>query len=306
MRRGQNLAIKDRNLNITRLILMRTEDMMDWAGAINNAIAYIENHLTDDIALCDIAQSVNISAFHFHRAFSLLTGMTPAEYVRKRRLSLAGAEIAGGNARVIDVAMKYGYDSPESFTKAFIRFHGASPMQVKKGRSIQFMNRYGVKITIEGGCMLEYKIETWEAMDLLVHAKDFHAETSEQEIPAFWDEYFAREECRKIPGYLGVCAQKKTGGDVFRYGIGCKASDVDYVPEEFEIIHIPQYTWAVFKCVGPSPAAIQAMWEKIYKEWLPFAEYELILDYDIENYLPGDPASKDYVSEICIPVRSKK
>lgn len=198
---------------------------MDWAGTINNAIAYIENHLTDDIALCDIAQSVNISAFHFHRAFSLLTGMTPAEYVRKRRLSLAGAEIAGGNAR---------------------------------------------------------------------------------EIPAFWDEYFAREECRKIPGYLGVCAQKKTGGDVFRYGIGCKASDVDCVPEEFEIIHIPQYTWAVFKCVGPSPAAIQAMWEKIYKEWLPVAEYELILDYDIENYLPGDPASKDYVSEICIPVRSKK
>lgn len=279
---------------------------MDWVKTINNAIAYMENHLTDDITLSDIAKSVNISAFHFHRAFSLLTGMTPTEYMRKRRLSQAGAEIANGSERVIDIAMKYGYDSPESFSKAFMRFHGSSPMQVRKGSSIQFMNRYTVRITIEGGCIMEFKIETWEAMDLLVHANDFHAETSDQDIPAFWDEYYANEEYRKIPGYLGVCAQKKTEGDVFRYGIGCKASDVEGVPEGFEIIHIPEYSWAIFKCVGPSPIAIQAMWERIYKEWLPVAEYELILDYDIENYLPGDPTSQDYVSEICIPVKSNK
>ena len=279
---------------------------MDWVKIINNAIAYMENHLSDDITLTDMAKSMNISAFHFQRAFSLLTGMTPAEYMRKRRLSQAGAEIANGNERVIDIAMKYGYNSPESFTKAFIRFHGASPMQVRKGSAIQFMNRYTVRITIEGGCIMEYKIESWEAMDLLVHANDFHLETSDQDIPAFWDEYYANEEYSKIPGYFGVCAQKKTDGDVFRYGIGCNASDVEGVPEGFEIIHIPEYSWAVFKCIGPSPAAIQAMWERIYKEWLPVAEYELILDYDIENYLPGDPTSQDYVSELCIPVKSNK
>lgn len=279
---------------------------MDWVKTINNAIAYMENHLTEDITLTDIAKSVSISAFHFQRSFSLLTGMTPAEYMRKRRLSQAGAEIANGSERVIDIAMKYGYDSPESFTKAFLRFHGSSPMQVRKGSSIQFMNRYTVRITIEGGCIMEYKIESWEAMDLLVHANDFHAETSDQDIPAFWDEYYANEEYRKIPGYLGVCAQKKTDEDVFRYGIGCKASDVEGVPEGFEIIHIPAYSWAIFKCVGPSPVAIQEMWKRIYKEWLPVAEYELILDYDIENYLPGDSTSQDYVSEICIPVKSNK
>ena len=152
---------------------------------------------------------------------------------------------------------------------------------------------------------MEYKIETWGAMDLLVHAKDFHAETSEQEIPKFWDAYYADEACRKIPGYLGVCAQKKTGGDEFRYGIGCNAADVEGVPEGFERLHIPAYTWAVFKCVGPVPGAIQAMWERIYREWLPAADYEMIPDYDIENYLPGDPGARDYVSEICIPVRKK-
>ena len=100
-----------------------------------------------------------------------------------------------------------------------------------------------------------------------------------------------------------MCAQKKSGGDIFRYGIGCKASDAEGVPEGFELLHIPEYTWAVFTCVGPAPKAVQETWEMIYREWLPAADYELIPDYEIENYLPGDPASQDYVSEICIPVR---
>jgi len=104
------------------------------------------------------------------------------------------------------------------------------------------------RIAIEGGQIMEYRIEKWEAMDLLVHAKSFSA-------------------------------------------------------EGFEILRLPEYTWAVFKCVGPMPKAIQDMWEKIYKEWLPVSDYELIPDVDIENYLPGDPSSRDYVSEICIPVR---
>ena len=278
---------------------------MDWIRTINNAIEYMEKHLTDEITLADTARYANLSAFHFQRAFSLLTGMSPAEYLRKRRLSQAGADLLSGDVKVTDAAMEYCYESPESFAKAFARFHGVSPMQVKKGSPIQFMNRFTVRITIEGGCIMEYNIEKWEAMDLLMHAKEFHAETSESEIPKFWDEYYASEEYRKIPGYLGLCAQQKTDGDTFRYGIGCKASDAESIPEGFEIIHIPEYTWAVFKCVGPVPKAIQAMWERIYKEWLPVSEYELIPDYDIENYLPGDSSSPDYISEICIPVRKK-
>ena len=278
---------------------------MNWVKTINDAIEYMENHLTDEIALADIAKHVNLSAFHFQRAFSLLTEMSPAEYLRKRRLSQAGADLISGEEKVIDVAMKYCYDSPESFTKAFTRFHGVSPMQVKKGSPIQFMNRFTVQITIEGGNIMEYSIEKWEEMDLLVHAGDFSPETSDKEIPKFWDAYYADEAYSKIPGYLGVCAQQKTDGNTFRYGIGCKASDVEGIPNGFEIIHIPAYTWAVFKCVGPSPDAIQAMWERIYKEWLPSADYELIPDYDIENYLPGDPTAPDYVSEICIPVKKQ-
>lgn len=276
---------------------------MDWIKMINRAIEYMEGHLTEEVTLTEIAEQVHLSAYHFQRAFSLLTGLSPAEYLRKRRLSQAGADLAGGGEKVIDVALKYGYDSPESFAKAFTRFHGVSPMQVKKGSPVQFMNRFTVRLTIEGGCLMEYKLEKWDAMDLLVRAKEFHAETCEQEIPKFWDEYYANEDYRKVPGYLGICAQEKTKGDVFRYCIGCNAADVEGVPEGFERLHIPAYTWAVFKCVGPTPEAIQAMWERIYKEWLPVSDYELIPDYEIENYLPGDPTARDYVSEICIPVK---
>ncbi|MBO4903342.1 MAG: AraC family transcriptional regulator [Lachnospiraceae bacterium] len=276
---------------------------MDWIKTVNHAIQYMEDHLTEQISVSDIAAHVNLSVFHFHRAFSMITGLSPAEYLRKRRLSQAAQELVNGDEKVIDIALKYGYETPESFTKAFTRFHGISPMQAKKGSPVQFMSRYTVRIAIEGGQIMEFTIKKLEPMDLLVHAKSFHAETSEAEIPKFWDAYYADEAYRKIPGYLGVCAQTKTDSDEFEYGIGCNASDVEGVPEGFKVIHIPAYTWAVFKCVGPSPKAIQDMWERIYKEWLPVSDYEIIPDYDIENYLPGDPSSQDYVSEICIPVK---
>lgn len=136
-----------------------------------------------------------------------------------------------------------------------------------------------------------------------MHANDFNAETSEEEIPKYWDKYYADEACRKVPGYLGIYTQSKAGGNLFRYGIGCRASDVEGVPESFEIVRIPEYTWAVFRCIGPVPRATQTMWERIYREWLLVSGYELIPDYEIENYLPGDPSSPDYVSEICVPIR---
>ena len=142
-------------------------------------------------------------------------------------------------------------------------------------------------------------------MNILLNRWFFSPRRFIREVTKVSPNQFKSKDTRKIPAYLAVCAQKKTDKNEFRYGIGCKASDVEGVPEGFEILHIPEYTWAVFKCVGPMPNAIQDMWERINKEWLPTAEYERIPDYDIENYLPGDPASQDYVSEICIPVKKR-
>lgn len=105
---------------------------MEWAKAISGAIEYIEHNITEDISLEDIAGHVNISAFYFQKGFSLLCGYTISEYIRNRRLALAAEELASDNAKVIDIAIKYGWDSPDSFTKAFTRFHGATPSMVQK------------------------------------------------------------------------------------------------------------------------------------------------------------------------------
>lgn len=278
---------------------------MEWIQSINKAVEYMETHLTEDIHCEDAARHVHISVFHFQRTFNLLTGMSVGEYIRKRRLSLAGEELTKQDTKVIDVALKYGYDSPESFSKAFTRFHGITPSQVKKGKELKSFNKLAVKISVEGGTVMDYRIEKKEEFRLLVYSKMFTGESCEKGIPAFWDEYFEKEIYRKVPGRLGVCAQEKAGAKEFMYGIGCDANDVAEVPDGFRIVSIPAYTWAIFKCVGPTPDAIQKMWDNIYREWLPGADYELIPDYDIENYLPGDNTSGDYVSEIWLPVRER-
>lgn len=278
---------------------------MEWVQLINNAIEYMEAHLLEDIHCEDVSGYVHISSFHFQRMFKLFTGMTVTGYIRKRRLSLAGEELTRPGTKVTELAFKYAYGSSESFTKAFTRFHGVTPNQVKKGSELKTFNKLVVKISLEGGTVMDYRIEQKEAFRLLVYAKMFTEESSEKGIPMFWEEYYQNEIYKKAPGYLGVCAQEKDGAGGFLYGIGCDADDVKEVPEGFRIIRIPAYTWAIFRCTGPTPDAIQKTWGDIYREWLPATAYELIPDYDIENYLPGDNTSDDYVSEIWLPVKEK-
>lgn len=278
---------------------------MEWVQSINKAIEYMEEHLTEDIHCEDVSGYVQISSFHFQRMFNLLTGMTVGEYIRKRRLSLAGEELTRQNTKVIDVAFKYAYNSSESFTKAFARFHGITPNKVKKGSELKSFNKLVVKISMEGGTIMDYRIEKKEEFRLLVYAKMFTEESSEKGIPAFWEEYYQNKLYEKAPGYLGICAQEKEGAGEFMYGIGCDADDVKEIPKGFQIINIPAYTWAIFKCVGPTPDAIQKTWRGIYREWLPGTDYELIPDYDIENYLPGDNTSCDYISEIWLPITER-
>lgn len=133
---------------------------MDWITGIQRAIDYIEAHLTEDIDYEAAARESLSSPYHFQRVFSILCGYTLGEYIRGRRLSLAGTELAEGEARVIDVALKYGYDSPDSFAKAFQRFHGVLPSQARTGAQLKSLSRLSFKITLEGGTIMNYKIET--------------------------------------------------------------------------------------------------------------------------------------------------
>ncbi|MCI9464913.1 MAG: AraC family transcriptional regulator [Lachnospiraceae bacterium] len=285
---------------------------MEWIQSINRAIDYIEDNILEDIHLEDVAEQVHISLFHFQRTFNLLVGMTAGEYIRKRRLSLAGEELTKEGAKVIDIAFKYGYESPESFSKAFTRFHGITPKQAGKGMQMKNFNKLTIRVSIEGGSMVDYRIEKKDSFSVIVYPAVFTEENSAEKIPAFWNAYFQEGLNEKVSGSVGICFQESIKAKEFLYGIGSIQSAsaqspdrMERIPADFRQIVIPAHTWAVFQCVGVMPDAIQNMWKFIYGEWLPAAAYELIPNYDIEYYPPGDKDAADYVSEIWIPVREK-
>ena len=153
---------------------------------------------------------------------------------------------------------------------------------------------------------MDYRIEERDGFEVVVKTKRIEAEEGDStQIPAFWDEYFAGGLAKKVTPTLGVCGEMSQDSKDFLYGIGDFYNEGKEVPEGFVLWSIPKNTWAVFKCVGAMPAAIQEMWKRIFNEWLPQAEYELLPPYDFELYTDGDASSPDYVSEIWLPVKRK-
>ena len=132
---------------------------MEWTECIIDAINYIEDNLTEELTVEDIAHKVLISPFYFQKGFNMLCGFTVGDYIKKRRLSLAGSELVSTDEKVIDIALKYGYNSPDSFIKAFTRFHGATPTSVRKGEAmIKSFASLKINFTLEGGYTMDYKI----------------------------------------------------------------------------------------------------------------------------------------------------
>lgn len=305
---GHIEAVTDRNCdrNSANLLLQGDDKDMEWVKSLNQAIDYIEENINENITCGDIAEQIHFSSFHFQRTFSLFTGLTVGEYIRNRRLTLAGKDLLKRDSRVIDIALKYGYETPESFSKAFSRFHGVTPNEAKKqGTILKSFNRLILKIILEGGNSMEYRIEKKDEFQVIAKTKLFDEETSSKQIPKFWKEYYSSGLDKKVCGMMGICVQTEVNAKVWKYGIGCEKKYVTDIPEGFEILNIPAYTWAIFTCTGPMPESIQDLWKRVYGEWLPAADYELIPDYDIELYTEGDNRKEDYKSEIWIPVKEK-
>lgn len=146
---------------------------MDWITGISKAIDYIEEHITEPTNYTRAAKEACSSPFNFQRVFALLCGYTLGDYVRMRRLTLAGEELLSTDAKVIDVALKYGYDSPESFSRAFTRFHGVFPSAVRKGAAIRPFSRICVKLILTGGSIMEYRIEKKQAAKIICRRREF-------------------------------------------------------------------------------------------------------------------------------------
>ena len=237
---------------------------MNWVENISEAIKYIEDNIMKDISVQDISNYIGVSPFYFQKGFSFLAGIGVAEYIRKRRLSLAGSEIINSNAKIIDIAMKYGYDSPDSFTKAFTRFHGSTPKSVRKGGNIKEFAPLKINVILKGGYTMEYKIVEKEAFKVVGLRDSFKYETAYQDVPKIWKKFFMKSTYNKINAKYAVNIDTSMGCDSFDYIIGDDYNSELKVPKDFEVIEIPKLTWIIFPCIGKSSMTIKETNEKIF------------------------------------------
>lgn len=295
---------------------------MEWVTTLKKAIEYMEEHLLDDIGADDVADAVHMSSFYLQKGFQIITGYTMGEYIRNRKLYLAALDIIAKEDKIIDVAYRYGYETPESFTKAFSRFHGMTPTQIKKNRTaIKPFLPLTISIVIQGGNDMNYVVEKKKGFKVVGYQKVFTFEEGYAEIPKFWDEVFTKrvhpilckgnpttpEEkliCESGIGEFGVCIDD-VGSKSFRYLIAGTYNGGE-VPEDMVVYEFPDVEWVKFQCVGPMPGALQAVNTKIFKEWLPGnAEFEIAMGANIEWYSEGNPADANYESGIWVPVKRK-
>lgn len=285
---------------------------MEWAEEISKAIEYMENHIMEDIKAEDVAKYVSVSSFYFQKGFSLLCGCTIMEYVRNRRLALAGSELIVDNTKIIDIALKYGYDSSDSFTKAFTRFHGVTPSMAKKGNAmLKSFAPLKIKLSLEGGYIMDYKIVKKESFTVMGVSRHFSYEEAKKVIPEFWKEHYENGYGKYVCGMFGINIDESMGNDEFQYMIADSYNPDMEIPEGFETKIIPEFTWAIFSCKGPMPESMQNVNTKIFSEWLPaLRDYEFAAGYCIEMYddaskYPKGIADENYYSEIWIPIKKK-
>ncbi len=285
---------------------------MEWIEGIKDAISYIEENITENLTMEDVAKKAFVSPFYFQKGFAMLCGFTVAEYTRQRRLTLAGSELVSTENKIVDIAIKYGYDSPDSFTKAFTRFHGVTPTAVRKdGAMIKSFAPLKIKFALEGGYIMDYKIIEKEEFTVIGVSKVFQYENAYQDIPKFWDEFYGTGKGDRICTMYGVNIDESMSGNAFEYLIADNYDSTKEIPEGFVTKVIPKHTWAVFACKGSMPNAMQDVNKKIFSEWLPNCkDYEIAAGYNIEMYNNPDDYKKgiqdeNYYSEIWIPVKNR-
>ena len=286
---------------------------MDWVTGFQRALDYIDAHLTEELDISAAAREAACSPFYFQRLFGILCGMSLGEYVRSRRLAEAGRDLAARNITVLDTALKYGYESPESFARAFQRFHGVTPSEVRRGAHPRSFEPFTVHITLKGGHIMDCKIVEKPALTLLERVEKHTIVDSQNEntIPAFWTHAQEDGTLEKLLAQApdktyvyGVCYGNAPSDEkTFDYAIAADCGGS--VPEGFRRTVIPARTWAVFPCRGAMPGAIQRLWHRVITEYFPSSEYEPTYELDIEAYPDGDMLSPDYYSEIWVPVKKK-
>ncbi|TQR16405.1 AraC family transcriptional regulator [Psychrobacillus soli] len=287
---------------------------MGWVESIQKAINYIEANLLNELTMEQIAKVANSSVFHFQRTFAILTDMSIADYIRRRRLTLAAQELINSDIKIIDLSYKYGYDTPEAFTKAFRKQHDMTPSAArKKLGKLQSYNRLVIQVSLKGAEPMNYKIVEKESFQVVGVKKTYNCKTGEnlQGIPLFWDEVntngtddlLFQLNNGKIEGVLGVCVVDESQKDSGLMDYWIASARVGDVPGNLSTLEIPTSKWVIFEVHGPMPHAMQDTWKQIYSEWFPSNPYVPAGTPELEVYSNENPNNADYYSEIWIPIK---
>ena len=300
---------------------------MEWITGIQNAINYIEDHLTEAIDYEQVARESFSSSYHFQRVFSILSGYTLGEYIRNRRLSLAATELATGKEKIIDVAAKYGYESPDSFSKAFQKFHGVTPSQARgSGVKLKNFSRLSLKISLEGGNVMDYRIVEMEELTLTGFRQRF-AGTPENRQKQDHDMAVSTRMLQYVlQGFAHDCDTvyeviRNVGDDGYDFYIASWIpdrfrndfeEDLGEFSKQYERITIPAGKYLVCeteRCRYPT-MVLEDLRRKAVSEWLPSAGYELAdaPEFDIVHWFykyDDETVNSSRYTELWLPIVKK-
>lgn len=280
---------------------------MQVMTAFNETIQYIESVLDDEIDERRVATTSSYSYAMFSRLFSILTGMTLSEYIRLRRLTKAAMEINETHERVIDIAMKYGYESSDSFTNAFKSFHHVTPTQVRNGEAYRVVSPIRLTLSVRGG----------KSMDVKIHQKSGFAvagialnDIDSSSCPAAWKQLYETCDHNTLSSLgsgqpYGMCFDVQSERKI-NYMACYHVSDVAMAKElGLEVVEIPEAEYAVLSLRGAVPGCIHEGWRYAMEVFLPEQGYMHAGTPDFEVYSEGDMDSPDYQMELWIPLAKK-
>ncbi len=286
---------------------------MEWLKNLSAAIEYIENNLDGDISYDEAARIACCSAFYFQRLFSYVAGISLSEYIRRRRMTQAAFELQRTGAKVIDIALKYGYTSPTSFNRAFQSVHNITPAAARKAGST--LNAYPAirfSVQVTGGDAMTYYV-TEKPFMRMVGVRIPLAENMEENhrvIPQFWKSVLNSPVFSEISGLSNQYPQGILGVSVYEgpqrmfYYIAA-ATDLP-VPSGMLEFSIPAATWAVFENDGYFKEDVQSIFRRFYTEWLPFSGYEYAGLPDVEVYPVCEETPVNGHSEVWIAIKKEK